>query len=56
MKYIIAVFLLLFALNGCEDRYRYPCQDPDNFGKSECIPPACEADGTCTEYLIRKAK
>ena len=47
------LFLLLpLLLVSCDDRYRYPCQDPDNFGKPECTPPACEADGTCTEFLI----
>lgn len=42
----------VFAIAGCSDTYRYPCQDPANQKTKECNPPVCEADGTCTEYLI----
>ena len=34
--------------------YRYPCQDPAMWGDPQCQPPACEASGTCTDYLIEK--
>lgn len=44
--------LLSLLLVSCDDRYRYKCQDPDNWGKPECEPPTCEADGSCTKYLI----
>jgi len=46
--------LLLLLLAGCEDSYRYPCQDPANWGTEKCEPPLCEADGSCTKYLIDK--
>ena len=48
-----AVFLILAALLlvGCEDTYRYPCQDPANKDKEECTRPACEADGMCYDTL-----
>ena len=48
-----AVFLILTALLlvGCEDRYRYPCQDPENKDNPECNRPACEADGMCYDKL-----
>lgn len=52
----IAIGLALSLLVGCEDRYRYPCQDPDNQPKPECNPPACVADGTCTDFLLKKQK
>ena len=52
----VAAVIVAFLLSGCEDRYRYPCQDPDNFSKPECKKPACVTDGTCTEYLVRKIK
>ena len=42
----------VFAIAGCSDQYRYPCQDPNNQGKPECTPPECVADGTCTDYLV----
>jgi hypothetical protein len=46
--------ILLVLLMGCHDVYRYPCQNPDNWGKAECEPPQCEASGTCTKDLIPK--
>jgi len=39
------VSVLLFALTGCADRFRYSCQDPANTNKSEC---QCE-QGTRTK-------
>lgn len=46
---IVAAALLLL---GCKDRYRYYCQDPDNWEAEECQKPKCVASGYCTEYLI----
>lgn len=48
-----AVFLILTALLlvGCEDTYRYPCQDPENKDKPECNRPVCEVDGFCFDKL-----
>jgi hypothetical protein len=51
MKYMITITLL--ALAGCSDSYRFPCQDPANWNKVHCNPPVCEANGTCTKYLIK---
>ena len=45
---LIAVALLLV---GCEDTYRYPCQDPANKDNPECNRPICEADGFCYDTL-----
>ena len=47
------IILSVLALFGCQDRYRYSCQDPANHLKTQCLPPACEASGTCTKYLIK---
>ena len=48
-----AVYLILAALLlvGCEDTFRYPCQDPANKDKEECNRPACEDDGMCYDSL-----
>ncbi len=48
-----AVFLILTALLliGCEERYRYPCQDPANKDNPECNRPQCETDGFCYDSL-----
>jgi hypothetical protein len=45
---LLPVFMLLA---GCEERYRYPCQDPDNWDEKQCKKPYCSANGTCPEDL-----
>jgi len=45
--------ILLVLLTGCEDRFRYPCQDPQNWQNTECKPPICTATGTCPEQLTK---
>jgi hypothetical protein len=50
MKTLIIFSVLVLA--GCSDSYRYSCQDPANFSSPSCNPPVCEANGTCTKYLI----
>jgi len=44
--------VLLLLLAGCEDRYRYACQNPDNFNLAECQKPRCLFTQTCPEYLV----
>ena len=48
--------VLLVALTGCEDRFRYPCQDPQNWEKAECKPPICSATATCPDQLVTPEK
>lgn len=47
-----AVVLLALWLAGCEDQYRYPCQNPENFSKPECQKPKCQFTQQCPEYLV----
>lgn len=49
MKYAL---LLLVFLAGCEDRYRYVCQNPDHFADSQCQKPKCLFTQQCPEYLV----
>lgn len=49
MKYL---FLAILLLSGCEDRYRYKCQDPDQFTAAECQKPKCLFTQQCPEYLV----
>ena len=48
--------VLLVVLTGCEDRFRYPCQDPANSALAECKPPICSATATCPDQLIKPEK
>ena len=54
MKYIL--ILLPFLLVGCVERYRYPCQDPENWNEKQCQKPYCSANGTCPEDLTHYEK
>ena len=46
------LLLAVLVLAGCHDRYRYPCQNPDNFTLPECQKPKCLFTQTCPEYLV----
>jgi hypothetical protein len=51
---IFAGLSLVLALSSCgyDGHYRYPCQDPVNWEKSECKPPVCTVNGACPEDLV----
>ena len=46
------LLLVMLALVGCKDRYRYPCQNPDNFAHPDCQKPKCLFTQQCPEYLV----
>lgn len=50
MKYLL--ILMAFMLTACEDRYRYFCQNPDNFQAEQCQKPRCLFTQMCPEYLV----
>lgn len=61
MRKLIAIALsglLMVLLSACSadslNRYRYSCQDPQNWKLAECNPPECEASGLCTKDLLPK--
>lgn len=49
MKYQLLIALLLLA--GCQDRFRYACQSPDNWEQTICKRPICSSSGTCPDQL-----
>jgi hypothetical protein len=49
MKYLI----LLLALAGCDQYYRYPCQDPANWDTPQCKKPLCEVNRDCPELVFK---
>lgn len=57
-KYLKMAAILMFlpALVACNERYRYPCQDPDNWDQQICKKPWCSANGTCPEDLTHYEK
>lgn len=52
----VICLMALVLLSACEDRFRYPCQDPRNWENAECKPPICTATGTCPEQLVAQEK
>jgi hypothetical protein len=53
IKKLSFILLATSALTACfEDRYRYTCQNPDNFELKECQKPRCLFTQTCPEYLV----
>ena len=54
MKYLS--LLLLPLLIACQENYRYPCQDPENWEQKQCKRPYCSANGTCPEDLTHYEK
>ena len=50
-KYLMAIVALL-GLAACQDHYRYPCPNPDNFHKPDCQKPKCQFTQMCPEYLV----
>ena len=57
-RIVLSYFLIIIAMFvlGCEDIYRYPCHDPENWNKKECIKPDCIANGDCSEMIIGENK
>ena len=49
---IVISITVILLLSGCEDRYRYVCQNPDKFDLPECQKPKCLFTQTCPEYLV----
>jgi hypothetical protein len=48
----LAALLSLLLITGCEERYRYFCQNPDNFYAAQCQKPRCQFTQTCPEYMV----
>lgn len=52
---VLGIFLLLpIALAFFSgDRYRYPCQDPNNWDKEICKLPQCDITRSCPEHIFK---
>lgn len=49
MRYIFLILLL----TGCQDRFRYPCMDKNNWEKPECQRPQCAITQMCPDMLLK---
>jgi hypothetical protein len=50
---IAGLALSAVYLTGCEQRYRYPCQDPENWKAAECQKPKCEVHRDCPDIIFK---
>jgi hypothetical protein len=48
------LFIPIIIAAGCQERYRYPCQDPANWEKAECKKPLCEVHRQCPELIFKE--
>ncbi len=56
VRNIMSMLFMCLVLSACEDRFRYPCQDPANWEAKECKPPICTATGTCPNDVTQPEK
>jgi len=52
VKTIVALVLAV-SMAGCSERYRYACQNPDNWDEDFCKKPICEVSQTCPEHIFK---
>lgn len=48
--------VMAVVLASCEQRYRYPCQNPDNWESKQCQKPVCEVNQDCPDYVFTDQK
>ena len=53
---IAALALSAVYMTGCEQRYRYPCQDPQNWKAAECQKPVCEVHRECPDSIFKDGR
>lgn len=54
VKWLLLLLLLPLALAYFSgDRYRYPCQDPNNWDKPMCKMPICDVNRSCPEHIFK---
>jgi hypothetical protein len=54
LKWLVAFLLipLAFAIFG-GDKFRYPCQNPENWDKEICKLPTCDVTRTCPQHIFK---
>lgn len=54
--FAVAIALILLPLSLAlfgGDRFRYPCQDPNNWDKEMCKLPQCDVTRTCPDHIFK---
>ena len=51
LAFLIILPVTLAIFGG--DKFRYPCQNPDNWDKKICQKPACDVTRTCPEHIFK---
>jgi hypothetical protein len=51
---LVILCLPIVIAAGCEERYRYPCQDPKNWDEEICQKPLCEVHRQCPELIFKE--
>jgi hypothetical protein len=54
LRWLLVLMLLPLALAYFSgDRFRYPCQDPENWDKQICKLPTCDVTRTCPQHIFK---
>ena len=55
LKWVFIILLapLCLAYFSDGERFRYPCQNPENWDKDFCKMPACDVTRTCPEHIFK---
>jgi hypothetical protein len=49
---LLALLPVCLAFFGV-DRFRYPCQNPDNWTQAYCQRPVCDVTRTCPDHIFK---
>ena len=52
MRKTLVLLAVLAGIAGCDERYRYACQDPKNWAQKRCQRPDCLFTQDCPDYLV----
>jgi hypothetical protein len=50
---LVVLALPIVIAAGCEQRYRYPCQDVKNWETEQCQRPLCEVHKDCPDIIFK---
>lgn len=50
LAFVLVPFIMLFFMDS---RFRYPCQNPDNWETIECQRPLCDVTRSCPDHIFK---